>query len=260
MRTKKITAILAALMLLIPIICPGLLPAQAASETKAGEIMDKVIAAMGGAENLAKIKNYAIDVTNIRVTETELRKVDAVAVFQFPDKSLINVWTPRGEVIVALDGDKGWIKNPPKELEPMPAEDVALQRTQMLREIFYICQNPHLYNIQFMGEKDWYRKKVLDLLFTGPVEFHLFIDPETYLPAGSSFSLKLLLQDKPVYQEELYYDYKEIDGVQLLHRQVSKVDGRLEVEYTVHRAKINLPVDEDFFKGKGNYVHLSVDK
>jgi hypothetical protein len=260
MKTKKITVILAASMLLISLICAKLLLAQAADEAKTREIMDKVITALGGAEKLAKIKNYAIDVTNIRVTETELLKVDSLVAVQFPDKSLIKVWARRGEVIAAVDGDKGWIKNPPKELEPMSEKDVKLQRTHILRDIFYICRNPHLYNIRFMGEKDWYKKKVLDLLFTGPSEFHLYIDPETYLPAGSSFYLKLLLRDKPVYQEELYYDYKEIDGVQLLHRQVSKVDGRLEVEYTVNRAQINLPVDEDFFKGKGSYVHLSADK
>lgn len=259
MRTKKITTILAVSMLLIPLICPGLLPAQAADKTKAREIMDKVIAAVGGAEKLAKIKNYALDVTNIRVMETELLKADSLLVVQFPDKSLIRVWTRRGEAIIALDGDKGWIKIPTKELEPMPEADVKLQHTTMMRDIFYICQNPQLYNIKFMGEKDWYKRKVLDLYFTGPAEFHLYIDPKTYLPAGSSFFLKLLLQDKPVFQEEFYYDYKEIDGVQLLRRSASKVDGQVVVEYTVNRAKINIPIDKDFFNGKGNYVHLSAN-
>lgn len=272
MNAKKILTTIVLLIFLILVVNTAILPGLTVDKKEAGveekspgkgkKILDKVIAAVGGAEKLAKVKNYAIDLTNIRVMDTGMLRVDSLIVIQFPDKFLIKVWAQRGEVIVAVDGDKGWVKNPPKDMEirPMSGLNVKVQRTTLLREIFFICKNPHLYNIRFVGEKDWYKRRVLDLKFTGPAEFHLFIDPETYLPAGCSFFDKLLTDPKPLHQEELYYDYKEINGIKLLHRSVSKVDGRVVVEYTVNKAKINMPVGKDFFKGKGNYVHLSDGK
>lgn len=234
------------LMLLLPLICTSILSGQ--SEGK--KVFGKVIAALGGAEKINNIKNFLLKVEITRKIPRGKFQFNAVVVIQFPDKILYTLRSTRGHVIMAVDGTRAWQQLPPKSLEPMSDQDREYEMTLIVRDPFYIAQNLHQYKIEYMGEKDCAGKKAIDLFITGPSDFHLFIDPKTYLPVGDSYYGDIPTGPDPVEQREFYSDYKEIDGIKIaLHTTLEAGENDL-LKGTTVEAKFNIPVEKDLFKGK----------
>jgi hypothetical protein len=233
-------------MLLLPVICTSILSGQ----TEGKKVFGKVIAALGGAEKIKNMKNF---VQKVEITRKNRRLGDfqfnAVVVIQYPDKILYTLRSTRGHVIMAVDGTEAWQRLPPKSMEPMSDKDIEYEMTLILRDPFYIAQNPHLYKIEYKGEKDFGGKKAIDLFITGPSDFHLFIDPKTYLPVGDSYYGELPTGPDPVEQREFYTDYKEFDGIKVPVHITLKAGDDL-MTGTLFDVKFNIPVEKDLFKGK----------
>lgn len=268
MKSKKNLVQLVPILVLVffvTVVCTGILPAQTVVKDETGadekvlaegnKLLDKVITAMGGAETISKVKNYGISMRFVRVMDTEIMEMDSIGIVEFPDKVLYVVWNRRGAFIMAADGDKGWRRNPPGPLEQMNADFVAARMLSIKRDFIYICNNRHEYNFRMVGEKDYYGKKVIDLHITGPVDYHQYIDPETYLPVGGSFEAMTSSSPKPVLQEEFYYDYKNIGGINWFSRCFLRAFGALNSGSMVKEVKINLKFDKDFFKGTLNETY-----
>lgn len=217
---------------------------------KGKEILTKVIDALGGAEKMKAIKNYEIKMHAIRVTDTELVPMDAIAVLQYPDKLYYKIWSRLGIVIMTVDGDKGWQMLPPaRKLSPMAPQNVKGQASTIYRDIIYICKNIDKNKIEYLGEKKWYGRKVLELKITGDMVHYLYVNPKDYLPLGGMYEQTMLTRPEPVKQEELYFDYKVVDGLNWPHRAVLKADGHVMMGYTINAFQFNVQVGKDFFKG-----------
>lgn len=213
------------------------------------KVFDKVVSALGGAERLAGIKNYAVSMSFVRIMETEIMEMDAIGVIEYPNKTISVIWNRRGAFIMAVDGDKGWRRNPPGPLEQMGADFVTSQLSASKRDVIYMSNNRDEYNFRLIGEKEHYGKKVIDMHITGPIDYHMYIDPKTYLPVGGSYQTKTSSRPDPVLSEDFYYDYKTIDGINTPFRTALRAFGSIYAGTTVKEMIINLDLPADFFKG-----------
>jgi hypothetical protein len=246
MRSKKMMLSSVVLMLLLPVICTSILSGQ----TEGKKVFGKVIAALGGAEKIKNIKNFLLKVEITRKIPRGEFQFNAVVVIQFPDKILYTLRSSKGHVIMAVDGTEAWQRLPPKSMEPMSDQDRKYEMTLILRDPFYIAQNLHQYKIEYMGEKDCAGIKAIDLFITGPSDFHLFIDPKTYLPVGDSYHGVLPTGPDPVEQREFYSDYKETDGIKYSRYVTLEAGDNDLMKGTTVDIKFNIPVERDLFKGK----------
>ncbi len=226
-------------------------PGPAESLKRGKETFEKVISAMGGAEKINKIKNISTKTENIRITLSgERLKMDAASVIEYPDKLWYTIAGIRGQVIMAVDGDEGWILIPPKPMEPMSEQDIQSEIAVIQRDPFYIYRNLDQYNIQLLGEKDVAGTMALDLHITGPTEFHLFIDPKTYLLTALSYVGTIPNRPEVIERVEIYSDYKEVDGIKMAFRVILNSAGKRVVEATLRELKFNIETGKDFFKVK----------
>lgn len=253
MNSRDIKKILVPMVVLFIFLCQvyaGVGSEQASLE-KGRKIFEKATAAMGGAEKIKKIKNISYDTDIIRITtKGERVPIHSMAVLEYPDKCRYSIDAPRGQVIMIVNGDQGWQLFPPNPMEPMPEEDIKSQHTTMQRDPIYISQNLDRYKIQFMGEKDFAGKKAIALLLTGPSEFNLFIDPNTYLPVGASYREGVLASLNLVEMEDIFFDYRVVDGIKVPFKYITNGDGKKFAEAAVKELKFNVKTGADFFKKK----------
>ncbi|UCH96135.1 MAG: insulinase family protein [Candidatus Aminicenantes bacterium] len=221
--------------------------ATTASLKKGKIIFEKVIAAMGPPGKIKNLKNASYKLDLIQVSPMGEMKMEAEGVIQYPDKSKFSINTPQGQVIIIIAGGKGWMKIQGNTM-PMPEVQRKAQSDDILRDPFYVYQNLDKYNVQMIGEKRFNGTNVFDLLITGPSQFHLFIDPKTYLPYGASY--QQVTQTGPSEIEEFVSDYQGVDGIKLPFKSIKKANGKKAGEVIVKEVKFNITVDKDFFKAE----------
>ncbi|UCH98134.1 MAG: hypothetical protein JSV88_15130 [Candidatus Aminicenantes bacterium] len=224
---------------------------EQASLEKGRKIFEKAIAAMGGAEKIKKIKNISYDTDLIRITSKgEKVTIHSLAVLEYPDKCRYSIDAPRGQVIMIVNGDEGWQLFPPNPMEPMPEDGIKSQLATMQKDPLYISQNLHRYKFQLVGEKNFAGKKAIALHLTGPTEFNLFIDPNTYLPVGVSYREGILASLNIAEMEDIFFDYRVVDGIKIPFKYITNGDGKKMAEAVVKELEFNIKTGEDFFKAK----------
>lgn len=245
MSTKKIMLASVALTVLLPVICTGILSGQ----TKGKAVFEKVINALGGAEKIKNVKIISQRMEIYRKNRLGEFNFNAAVVIQYPDRILYTLRSTRGHVIMAVDGTEAWQQLPPKSLEPMSDEDRKYEMDMIYRDPIYIFRNLHQYKIEHKGNKEYAGITAIDLFITGPTEFHIYINPQTYLPVGVSSTVTVPGIPDPMEQEEIYSNYKEIDGIKV-PLQVTLEAGDDFMKGTTVEVKFNIPVNSDIFKGK----------
>lgn len=230
-------------------------------DTKADgkEIFKKTIAALGGAEKIKAINNvsYKMDLFRYLEDGSGTEMMQSKSIMQYPDKFWYWTKSPtyKFHAIMTVDGKDGWSKTieEGKPVPPFKAMEEDVRKSQLayiLRDPFYISQNLDKYDIKLIGEKDLAGKETLELAITGPYQFHFYVDPKTFLPAGCMFKEVSNIDPEPVENIEIYSDFKAIDGIQIALKQNLMAKGKVWGIVTIKEVKFNVEVKEDFFKGK----------
>jgi len=254
MKSKQILVSMVLLIVLIPLLSIDMKAGVKEENLEKGKmIFEKVIAALGGAEKIKNIKNTSSKAVSNQFSVLQpgkIFKLDSETVVEYPDKIRYMIKGIRGLVTIIVNGDEGWMQIPPKSMEPMSKQDSKSELAFIQRDLVFIYQNLHQYNIQWLGEKNFEGSMAIDLLFTGLTEFHLFIQPKTYLPVGLSYEGTVPNRPEPLERVEIYSDYKEVDGIKLAFNVILKEAGKKVVEVTLKEVKFNIQIEKDFFTVK----------
>jgi outer membrane lipoprotein-sorting protein len=253
MNFKKIVVLGTALLIFFPALYADGLPAPA-GEKDGKAIFQKVIAALGGQEEIAKIKNYysEVELTNYLYNPTRQNTFGTQNYIQYPDKNRYVATTPKYTVLITADGNQGWLQSPLDNyvFKPMREEDIRAQLVPVRKDPFSIARYIGQYDIKLLGEKEFAGKKAIALSFTGPEEFTLYIDPHTYLPTGSTYRAAIIGSAEPVMleTEEIYSHYREVSGVKIPFKIITNEDGRIVVLAIIKKMKFNLEFEKGLFK------------
>jgi len=255
MNLRKILTLAVLLIFFMPVICTGQTPEKMKAEVKGKEIFEKLITAIGGPGKINKLKNVfsTMEITRI-VSPTRQPKFNAEVVVEYPDKYRYLSLLKEGNFIMAINGNQGWMRIPPENtLTPMTDQDVKAAISNILRDPIYIYRNLDRYTIKLMEEKDFDGKRIIDLLFTGPAEFHLYIDAGTYLPSAFTYREAMIgmADQTATVREEIFSDYKEVDGMKMSFKIVIKSNGKKILEVSIKEYQLNIKLKKDFFKIKG---------
>ncbi len=225
-----------------------LLSASAYAQT-VDEIVDKHIAARGGADKLKGIQSL--------VTENSM----ATQFGEIPvTQTIVNGKGFRQEIsimgnsmITAIDGDKGWMIRPAMmqgtgEPEDLPAEMSKGMRGQLdpagpLFNYKDKGSKVELVGTEKVADKDAYHLKITSAEGTVVDQW---IDAASYMNVKTRATTKMEGQD--VTQEMVFSDFKDVEGIKFPYTMETENPQAGQMTMTTNKITLNGKVDETVFK------------
>lgn len=205
-------------------------------------VFEKMIEALGGRENLSKIRDSKLSV-DYKVAPGNL---DIMAVYyaKLPDKLRMDATMVGTQ---AFDGDKGWKLRGDGSVKDMSKEELA-----DFKDSAWAVQgmlNPETQDINPLLEgrvqlegKDYVVVSYKD--WGGFDIVYVLVDPDTYFPH------KLINIKADSRTEVIHSDYRDIDGLKLPFSFHINIDGKKAIEMTVSEWKFNSDLEDTLFSKK----------
>jgi predicted Zn-dependent peptidase len=213
---------------------------------KGRELLAKAVAALGDPQKVKAIRAIRQEGDLVQVTPMGEMTMAAEITSVFPDKVCFVLNTPGGKMNMVVNGAKGVIKMPQGAM-PLPENERKNILDSLRRDVAYVWQNLDQYQVQLLGSKSFAGRDAIDLAISGlGADFHLFLDPQTSLPGGISY--QTVTREGPTTIEEVFSDYRDVDGVKMPFRSESFAKEKKVSAQVARVIQINPAANEDLFK------------
>lgn len=214
----------------------------------ARDILMKATEAAGGLRRFKQLDNFSIKTHNVIFQPNRKTDLTITEVAQLPDKSK-QIWTLElGQRIQVLNGNHSWKQLNGEVSNLSEAEKREMQRGLLRLNINVLKMSvSESLSVDYMARETLGGKSnyVLQIKNESGDFFRLYIDAESYLIAKKSY------QGAPevglATLEEVYSDYRKVDGIKIPFHTEVKANGRRFIETDVLEAKFNLALEDDFF-------------
>ena len=214
--------------------------ATAAALPSAQAILDKYLAAVGGAAVLQKIKTR-VQTGNIEVTG---KKYPIEIYSQAPDNRVSISHLPSGPSVTAFNREAGWLSTPNGIRRMSSAEQ---QAARIDAELYFPLQLPRMYQEFEVSSGELINGKATYLVSAkgkGAPGLRLYFDQESGLLVRLIRFAETPLGRNPT--EIDYADFRVADGVKLSYRwTLARPNGRFAIQ--IDAVKQNVPLDEGQF-------------
>jgi hypothetical protein len=248
MRQLLLATLAAATACVLPHPAPGV----DARDTRA--ILDKAIKAMGGEQNLGRVKaftarargklNFGGMTTDFTVESTVsgLDHVRSVFSGEFSGNKV--------EIVTVVDGNNGW-RSFMGSVSDLDKESLANEKRSIYLQVVPITILPLLgndFHTEPAGEEKVDGKPAVGIKVKGPdgKEFTLYFDKETGLPAKEVAKVVDIMGNEFT-QEIVYGGYKELGGIKKATRSDIKRDGESFLDAELTEFKVLPRVDPKTF-------------
>jgi len=217
-------------------------PAATAAAPTADQILEKYVAAIGGAEALHKISSR-VSKGSIAVGGHET----PIEVFaKAPDKRVSVTHMASGDSITAFDGQGGWLSggagHPARDMSGPEAEAARLDA-----DFYFATHIKEIFSGFRVGRPDKIGDSpayTLNCMRQGQPPVRLYFDQSTGL-----LLREVRYADTPIGRNPTqidYADYREVDGVKVPFRwTLARVNGRFTIQ--IQEARQNVPIDDAKF-------------
>lgn len=210
------------------------------------ELFAKAIAAMGDPARIKAVRSVRVTGDLTQSTPMGDMTMAAEIVTVYPDKVRFALDTPGGRMNMVINGAKGVIKMPQGSM-PLPEAQRKSIMENVGRDLYFVWQDAESYQFQALGMKKFAGLETHGLLVTAPgVSFHLFLDPQTMLPSGTSY--QTVTQEGPATVEERVSDYRDVDGIRMPFQSESYAGDKKASAQTVKKIEINVEIGDDLFQ------------
>jgi outer membrane lipoprotein-sorting protein len=225
-----------------------LLPLGASAQT-ADEIVNKSLAARGGAEKIMAIRSERV---TGRVTFGPGLEGSLVAELKRPHKLRVEIVVEDQKIIRVYDGKSaGWVVNPfaeKKDAQPMSAEDLKSVSEESDFDGPFLGYKAKGNQIELVGKEELEGKSAYRIKLTsknGNIRFYLF-DATSFLPV--KWEETRVVEGKEMPWESFFSDYREVNGVKYAFKIDSDSPGTdLKQSVAAEKIEINAQIDDDHF-------------
>lgn len=215
--------------------------APAGTPLTADQIIDKYVAAVGGADAIRKISSREEKGTILAGGHESPIEVYAKA----PNFRMSIMQTPNGDSITAYDGKAGWLGNsgkPPRDMSAVESDAFALDAAfHFPLEIKSIFQQVRTGRPEKIGDEPCH---VLIGVRQGQTPVRLYFDDKTGLLVRMVRYSQNPLGRMPTQID--YADYREEDGVKIpLRWTLARPNGRFTIQ--IREVKDNVPLEDAKF-------------
>jgi zinc protease len=214
---------------------------------RARQLISRAIEAKGGLEKLRSVKTVSAAATTTLVTPDGPVEARTVTYIEYPDRFRVEATLPMGEVVQTYADGEAWVRNA-MGVQDAPPEMRDDFRRSVKRDVIALlleAASGRLPLRPLPGAGDGTLEGVeISSKETGPIQ--LFIDPATgmivrqsYVTAGSG---------DPQRTDEMFSDYRSVDGLQVAFKAQLKRGGATIIERTVTEYRYNVPLQPALFK------------
>jgi hypothetical protein len=208
-----------------------------------------VIAAKGGLDRLKALKTIKAVTTATASTPSGTVEVETTTYIEYPNRVHVDMKLPQGTQVQVFDGQHAWVRDP-AGLHEVPEPGVQAMEATLRRDIISALLAAHDGTLRARAMPDAKDEAgvvhhVLELSGDGVDPFILYIDPSTNLIAKETYTAAG--PGQPLI-EEVYSDYRAVDGVQVAFSAAIRQGGRQVVERRVTAFTINTLLDPSLFK------------
>jgi hypothetical protein len=228
---------------------PPLIPSITAEEGAGARLLlDRAIAAKGGLPRLRAIRSITA-ATSTLVMSGEGLEAEATTYLVYPDRVRIDTTLQGVTSLQVYDGDRAWVRDP-SGVHELPADatrnlKVSLQRNPISLLLAADRGTVRARLLPDVKDDTGTRRRALEMSGTDLDPVVLYVDPdtgliskETYVAGGPGQPLI----------EELFSDYRPVDGVQVAYFTTIRRGGRPILEQRVRDITINGPLDSTLFE------------
>jgi len=198
--------------------------------------------AMGG-DKLASVKSYSAKGNLSVKTPQGDMSLKTEMTRSLDGRSVQKMVTPMGEMTQGFDGKTVWAKTP-AGVQEAPAAQAKAAKEEAFRETISLLQSADKYNAQSLGSVEIGGKKLDGILVKDAAsgqEVKLYIDPATKMIAAVRFS------GGGGETEEVYSDYKDVQGVKIPSKVTVSQNGQKRAEVTLDEVTLNPAVTDSMF-------------
>ena len=219
------------------------------SIAKGKRLLSAVLAATGGKAVLA-VKDESIVGQAAIETPQGPMSIKMEASINLAGKLLQRMQTPMGQMTTGFDGQTAWM-SAGGQTQELPGSQKGEFEASLRRETVALLQHfdePGL-TIQSLGTTDFDGKQVEAIAISDPASgfrTKVFIDPTTHMIVAKQFMASIM--GPPAETEEVYSDYRDVAGVKMPFKSVTRQAGKTRVQLTASEVKINPGVPESTYK------------
>lgn len=216
---------------------------------KGKEIMQKALAACGGADNFGKIKSVVSQSSIVIVTPQGEIPLQSKSSMILPDRERSDLTTPMGAMASVANGADSWQQQGPQIISSSE-EDIENNNKEFFRNsilTFQNIDNPD-YVFAWLETGELGGKQVALVLVQsadGKFSYKMAIDSETSLPVGKKYFGQTMMG--PANLTEIYSDYKEVSGIKVPFKVILNSDAGKVAEIDIKEYEINPKIDEAIF-------------
>ena len=222
--------------LTIPEAHPESVPTSDTSLAEGKQLLQKAQAAMGGAEKMATVKDftsvavYQLDPILPTIGGSKLTETDRwVAPMFFRQETVV----PAGRVAAYTDGKLGWIQTP-QGWGALQGTQLKQVQGDLFRTWFRLMLSDRIEGRTVNGV-DANSIQVTD---TTGQEVKIEFDPTSGLPTRVSYDTQQAI-GAPLYTEDMYEDYRDVNGFKLPFKVTINQGGRKFADVTVSSYELN---------------------
>ena len=228
-------------------------PIAAEPGPEAQALLDKVIAAKGGLATLRGLKTITAVTAETVQAPTGPLEAQTTTFLQYPDHVRIERKLPEGVGVQVFDGEHGWIKDP---RGTHAVSDLAIRQMQTTLErdtvAALLAAHDGRLRVRLLPDvkdESGTLRHALELSSNTVEPFVLYIDPATNLIDKEAY-----VSGEPGQPlvEEIYSDYRPVDGVQIAFSGSMRRAGRRLLTRRVMKFTINTLLDPSLFKRPGS--------
>ena len=223
--------------------------AQAAqTDVRAVDVLKKVIEVKGGLDALRKVKTVIADADTSFTMEqgTLVSKTKTYVVY--PEKFRVDANVAGAQVVQVYNAGTAWVRDPGgvHEVPPEMRDEFAASVRRDTIPVLIAAAEGKL-AVRLLPEEGADGRVLTVLEISGPQlpAVRMFIDNQNLI-ARQSFSAAGP-EGKPVQADEMFSDYRRVDGVQVPFRADVRRGGQVILSRTLTNVALNTPVDDALF-------------
>jgi zinc protease len=231
---------------------PPAAQAAAAGSTdaaRAKELALRVVAAKGGLEKLKGVRTVVAEAnTTFRMQQGPLESTTKTYV-AYPDKFRVDASVADAKVVQVYNSGDAWMTDPNGLREapaPMKAEFAASVRRDMIPLLIGVAEGKLAAKLLPDEGREGRALRVLEISGEGLSPVRLYVDASG-LVTRQSFSREDPEGGARMMTEEVFSDYRDVDGIKVPFTAEVLHDGRPVLTRTLTDVKFNAPVDPSLF-------------
>jgi hypothetical protein len=222
--------------------------ADVTTDPNAVAILKRVVDAKGGLDALKKVRTVVAEAdTTFQVNGPPLSSKTRTYVI-YPDKFRVDAKVQGADVVQVFNGGNAWARDPAgvHDAPPGMRDDFAASVRRDMIPLLVAAAEGKL-TVRLLPDEGTGGQvlKVLEIAGTGLPPVKLYVDSQS-LVVRQSFQTPAP-DGKRILAEELFSDYRAVDGVQVPFRADVRRNGTLILSRTLTTVTFNTPLDETLF-------------